>query len=143
MSNQIFSLLFSLVLIFYSSSSFGQVQLISSGSANNFAITYPANITALNAGFMVTFFSNQSISGPSFLTLNSFGPNPILKNVNQTLTAGEIQNGQPVTVIYDGFNWQLLSTLFIGTVTNLWTVSGSNLQPTVNSYGVNLSTTSS
>ncbi|MBY0424627.1 MAG: hypothetical protein K2Q22_03235, partial [Cytophagales bacterium] len=120
---------------------FSQVSITATGASNTFDVNYPANITAVSSGMMVTFFSNQTVTGNTFLNLNGLGSKSILKNVSQQLTFGDILSGQPVTVIYDGTNWQLLSTTANSSNTNLWTVSGVNLQPQSNSLNINISTT--
>lgn len=116
-----------------------QIQLTATGSANTFNVNYPANITSISPGMMVTFFSNQSISGNSLLNLNGLGSQNIRKNVNQSLVAGDILNAQAVTVIFDGTFWQLLSTTANSSSTDLWTVSGVNLQPESSSQHINIS----
>jgi hypothetical protein len=89
-----------------------QVLITSTGLSNSFSVNFPGNLgSTVPAGLQVNFFSNQSISSASTLLINGIGiPKPIYKNTNQTLSANDILAGQAVSVIYDGTNWQLLSS---------------------------------
>jgi hypothetical protein len=106
-----------------------QVLLTATGASNSFTVQYPANLNAISGGMMVTFFSNQNITGSATLSLNGLAANGIFKNVNQPLSSGDILVGQPITVIFDGTYWQLLSTSANVPTSNLWTISGINLYP--------------
>lgn len=91
-----------------------QILLPSIGSANAFAVTYPAVITSPpSGGIEFTFRANHSITGAATLDLNGTGAKPILKNFNKSLEANDIVTGQFIRVIYDessGGSWQMLST---------------------------------
>ncbi|MBY0425453.1 MAG: hypothetical protein K2Q22_07450, partial [Cytophagales bacterium] len=123
--------------------SFSQVALTSTGANNVFNIQYPANITSLSSGLMVTFFSNQTITNTgTSIVLNGLGPNNLYKNVNVPLTSGDIKAGQSVTMIFDGTNWQLLSTSANVPTSNTWTLSGTNLLPTNQTANLGIGTIS-
>ncbi|MBY0424063.1 MAG: hypothetical protein K2Q22_00370, partial [Cytophagales bacterium] len=91
---------------------------------------------------MITFKSTVSITGSATLNVNGSGAKPIKKQVTVDLTAGDILNGQFVTVIYDGTNFQLLSSVFSSNGTS-WlvggnTITGSNLLGTLNNSDLTL-----
>jgi len=87
-----------------------QVQISATGPANSFIINYPGNLGgSIPSGMALTFFSNQSVTGATSITINGIGPNPLLKNLNQPLGTNDILPGQAVSAIYDGINWQMLS----------------------------------
>lgn len=100
-----------LILFIFSNIVKGQSLLVSSGASNNFTVQYPANFTGTipPSGIMLTFRSNQNITGASFLQINSLSSFEIKKNGNASLSANDIQNGHFVTVIFDGTFWQMLS----------------------------------
>lgn len=90
-----------------------QVVLTSTGASNTFNVNFPGSLGAsVPAGLSLTFFSNQSVTtiGGSFINLSGTGNKNLFKNLNQNLAANDIVIGQAVSVIYDGTNWQLLSS---------------------------------
>ena len=80
---------------------------VATGSSNNFILSLSPPITSYQAGMAFNFISNQRITGPATLNINGLGDIPIKKYVNQPLVGCEILNGQVVTVVYDGTNFQL------------------------------------
>ncbi len=100
---------------------------IASGSGNGFSVSYPGNIgTSIPSGMELTFRSNQNITGSTTLTLNGINGGAILKNFNQVLVAGDIMSGHYVRVIFDGTNFQMLSSS-ANVSSSPWVTSGSNI----------------
>lgn len=130
-----------LISIFLSKS-YAQVQLISSGPINSFALNYPANLQSYPSGLSVMFLSNQNNTSSSTLSLNGMAPKNIYKNVNMPLIANDILNGQAVTLIYDGTNFQMLSNSANTPTSNLWTISGTHLYPSDLNGNVGIGTSS-
>lgn len=114
MKKRTFNSCLSLSMVLCVVSSWAQVQLNATGSANNFEIIYPAVIqSAPNGGVEFTFLANHSITDAATLNLNATGARSILKNFNMPLEANDIVTGQYVRVIYDnssGGQWQMLSS---------------------------------
>ncbi|MFZ4797112.1 MAG: hypothetical protein ACOYMA_06430 [Bacteroidia bacterium] len=77
-------------------------------NAMNLTIT-PA-ITNYNAGMIINFKCPASNTNTVTLNVNGLGARQLFKNVMDSLEAGNIRTGQMVSVIYDGNNFQLLST---------------------------------
>lgn len=136
-SHKIFLALSFFMISFFSQKVKAQMVINATGPSNAFSVTYPANISTLSNGLSLTFFSNQSITGPASLNVNGTGPRSIVKNGNQPLTVGEIKSGQAVTVIFDGVNWQMTSSLSPSTGTGFWTTSGNTSDSTANYIGTN------
>ncbi len=86
----------------------------STGSGNAFNLSLSPPITSYQKGMVFNFISNQSITGASTLNINNLGTVSIKKNFNHDLDGCEIQNGQAVTVVYDGTNFQMTSTPYPG-----------------------------
>lgn len=122
-------------ILFYSIVGYSQVLITSTGTLNNFIVNYPANISVLQSGMEITFFSNQTITNSPSLNVNLTGLRPIFKNVNQSLSNGEIKAGQAVTVVFDGTNWQLMSTVSPSTATGFWSTLGNVSDSTANYIG--------
>ena len=85
------------------------IYAVATGSGNNFSITVSPPVTAYKAGMAFNFISNQTVSGAATLNVNNLGVVPIKKYFNQDFAGCEIQNGQVVTVVYDGTNFQITS----------------------------------
>ena len=84
------------------------------GANDTFLVSLNPAISGLQAGMVIHFLSNQDISGPAAFNLQSLGAFPIKKNFNVDLGASDIQNGQMVSLIFDGSNWQMLSQISSG-----------------------------
>jgi hypothetical protein len=82
-----------------------------SGSNDTFSVVLSPEPPIMLAGMVVHFLANQDVAGASSLEVNGLGVYPIKKNFNQDLAANDIKNGQAVSVIFDGTNWQMLSQL--------------------------------
>jgi len=100
-----------------------------SGSANAYVVTLSGVSTAYNAGLRIQFKAANTNSGASTLNVNTQGAKNIFFN-GSALSANVIQANAVVDVIYDGTQFQMLSTngttpSSYGTVTNV-SVSSSN-----------------
>lgn len=81
------------------------------GSANALTLTLAPAATSYTAGMVVHFKSNQDITGAATINVNGLGAKSIKKNFNVALAANDIKNGQLVTLMYDGTDFQMLSQL--------------------------------
>jgi hypothetical protein len=91
--------------------SLAQVQLTSTPVGNNFALQYPGNTTAYSKGQSITFKADHTITaGPITINVNSLGAVTILNTAGNNLAAADILSGQEVTLVYDGTNFQMVST---------------------------------
>lgn len=81
------------------------------GSSSAYALTTAPSFVNVTVGTVVHFMANHAATGASTLDLNGTGAAPIKKNFDQDLIADDIKNGQIVTVMFDGTNWQMLSQL--------------------------------
>ena len=68
----------------------------------------------------LTFIARNTNTGPSTLTVNGWGPNPITKNKNLDLDPGDILIDQMVDVVWDGGIWQMQSQLGNPNVSNTY-----------------------
>lgn len=90
----------------------GQVQngaisyAVATGSSNAYAITLTPAVTSYVAGQAFTFQANFTNTGAATLNVNSLGAKTIKREGSTDLRASDIANGQIVTVIYDGTNFQ-------------------------------------
>ncbi|MCC6600291.1 MAG: hypothetical protein IT223_06415 [Crocinitomicaceae bacterium] len=94
------------------------------GSNNHFSLSISPAIASYQAGMVFHFLSNQTVNGPVTLDVNGLGTVNVHKNFNLPLSGCEIQNGQIVTVIYDGTDFQMTSAAAVGsapTVSNAGT----------------------
>lgn len=88
-----------------------------SGSANAYAITTAPLINSIPLGTLFNFQAAHADTGTSTLNVDGLGAVPIKKNggtgtsVGLNLATGDIASGQIVTVMYDGTNFQMQSTL--------------------------------
>jgi hypothetical protein len=79
-------------------------------SGNAFSVTLtPAPV--YTTGMTVHFRASADITGSASLNVNGLGAKTIKKNYNSDLVSNDIKNGQMVSVIYDGTNFQMLSQL--------------------------------
>lgn len=77
----------------------------STGSANAYVLTPTVSLGAYVTGERYSFRSNFANTGSATLNISSLGAKTIKRMAPSgkvNLAAGEIQNGQPVTVEYDG-----------------------------------------
>ena len=83
----------------------------SSFNANTFAVALRIPPAEYVAGMMVSFKAAAANIGTVSLNVNNLGAKTIFKNVNEALTANDIQANQIVSVIYDGTAFQVISQL--------------------------------
>jgi len=89
----------------------GQQIYAADAQANDtYVITLSPAITAYVAGQMFHFKANTLNTGASTLNVNGLGAKTIKKQFNQDTATGDILAGQIVTVVYDGTNFQMLSS---------------------------------
>lgn len=87
------------------------------GSANAYTITTAPLINSIPLGTVLNFQAAHANTGTSTLNVDGLGAIPIKKNggtgtsVGLNLATGDIATGQVVTVMYDGTNFQMQSTL--------------------------------
>lgn len=79
-------------------------------ASDTYAITLTPAPTAYTAGMMINFKANTTNTGACTLNVNSLGAKSIKKNVSDDLDDGDISSGQIVTVIYDGTNFQMVTS---------------------------------
>ena len=84
--------------------------VVDTGSADAYAVAPAPAYTAYFAGMQVIFKADNTNTGASTLNVNSLGAKTIKKNFNADLVAGDILAGQAVEVVYDGTNFQFIST---------------------------------
>lgn len=78
-------------------------------SVNDLEVALDPAPSAYTAGMLVHFKSNFNITGPATLNVNGLGVKSLVKEGNTSLGGGDIIDGQVVSAIYDGSNFQLLS----------------------------------
>lgn len=81
------------------------------GGDDTYAVTLDPAPAAYYSGMEVNFKPTTANTGACTLDVNGLGAKAIKKNVNTDLETGDIQAGQMVKVLYDGTNFQLVSTL--------------------------------
>ncbi len=87
------------------------------GSANTYVLTTSPLMTAIPAGAVFNFQAGHANTGASTLNVDGLGAIAIKKNggtgtsVGPDLAAGDIAAGQIVTLMYDGADFQMQSTL--------------------------------
>jgi len=84
------------------------VYAAATGSENVYNVALVPAVTAYTSGMMISFIANAENTGACTLNLGP-GTRPIKKQVSNDLAANDILNGQAVTVIYDGANFQMIS----------------------------------
>jgi hypothetical protein len=99
-----------LLQIMLALSASAQVELISGGSGNAYTLAFPGVFSYSN-GISVTFLAGFANTGASTININNLGAKTIKKQVNADVAAGDILNGQMVSLIYDGTNFQAVSIL--------------------------------
>ncbi|MEK9700342.1 MAG: hypothetical protein VW270_31460, partial [Candidatus Poseidoniales archaeon] len=81
------------------------------GGDDTYSVTLDPVPAAYYAGMEVNFKPTTANTGACTLDVNGLGAKTIKKNVSTDLATGDILSGQMVKVIYDGTNFQLVSTL--------------------------------
>lgn len=90
----------------------GTIYAASSGGTDAYAISLGSEPTSYVAGKVYYFLADVANTGPATLNINSLGAKTIKKNVSQDLNTGDIVANQISAVVYDGTNFQLLTTTF-------------------------------
>jgi len=80
------------------------------GSTDAYAITLSPAIAAYTVGQAITFKAATRNTGAATLNINSVGAQAIVKDVSTALDTGDIKAGQMVTVVWDGTNFQMVTT---------------------------------
>jgi hypothetical protein len=81
------------------------------GGDDTYAVTLTPAPSAYYAGMEVNFKPTTANTGACTLDVNGLGAKTIKKSVSTDLSTGDILAGQLLKVIYDGTNFQLVSTL--------------------------------
>jgi len=120
-------LLFFFFLIAAGKLSIAQVQLISGGVPNSYTLTFPG-VFSYTKGIAITFKANFTNTGAASINVNGLGAKMLKKQVSNDLSAGDILNGQIVTVVYDSSNFQLVSAYNVtGAGAQLLSISNDTL----------------
>jgi len=80
------------------------------GSANAYDVVISPVPISYEIGMKVHFKANFSNTGAATVNLNSLGAKDIKKNVSSDLSSGDIAVDEVVLVVYDGTNFQLISS---------------------------------
>lgn len=86
------------------------IYAIDGGSTDAYAISLDVPPSAYVAGMYIAFKANTANTGACTLNVNSVGAVAIKKNGNEDLNDNDIKSGQIVQVVYDGTNWQLMTS---------------------------------
>jgi hypothetical protein len=81
------------------------------GASDAYAITLSPVPTSYVTGMIIRFKANTANTGAATLNVNSLGAKTIKKNASSDLIDNDIVANQIVEVVYDGTNFQMLSTL--------------------------------
>lgn len=81
------------------------------GGDDTYEVTLDPVPAAYYAGMEVNFKPSTANTGACTLNVNGLGTKTIKKNVSSDLATGDILSGQMVKVIYDGTNFQLVSSI--------------------------------
>jgi hypothetical protein len=116
----------------------GVTYALATHSGNDFSVTLSPAPAAYAAGMAVHFKSQTDITGTVQLDVSGLGLRPIVKNFNSPLVANDIRNGQMVSVLYDGSNFQMVSPpgqSAAPAITSTWTpvTSFTTVAPVLNS----------
>jgi hypothetical protein len=80
------------------------------GASDAYVITVSPVPTSYIAGMVFRFKANTVNTGEATLNVNGLGAKTIKKNLNIDLATGDIVAGQLVEVMYDGTNFQMISS---------------------------------
>ncbi len=84
--------------------------IATTGSANAYVLAAKGTQTLFD-GLEISFDANFVNTGAATLNVDTTGAKNILKHNDVALAAGDIEQNQKVTVIYDGASWQMQSQL--------------------------------
>jgi len=98
------------------------------GTGDVITLSIDAQIAVYSAGQIFKFKAGAANTGAATLNVNAIGAKTIKKFNDQDLEANDIENGQIVSVIYDGTNLQLLSPVAtsLSSANKLILTNGSN-----------------
>ena len=98
--------------VFNQSNLKGLVYAADGGSNDTYVIVLPVAPAAYTdiTGLPIAFKANTVNTGAATLNVNTLGAKTIKKNGSEDLEDGDIGAGQIVIVVYDGTNFQLLTT---------------------------------
>lgn len=100
------------------------------GSANSITLSPSPAITAYAAGQTFQFVAEAANTDAAVINVSSVGEKAITKTGATALTAGDIANGALIQVVYDGTQFQLISTSGVdvgsGILTGDNTFTGTN-----------------
>jgi len=114
---------------------------VASGSDNAYVVNLDPALTEYTPGMIIHFKATFSNSGSASININSLGNIAIKKNYSYALETNDILNGQYVSIIFDGSNFQILGQLGnFGIPTNTCITSNSITPPAVYSYSGDYST---
>lgn len=85
----------------------------STGAANTYAITLSPAITSYATGLTLSFNAHQANTGAVTLAVNGLATKAITKNGTTPLAADDIGNGKVISVVYDGTQFQLVTSFAI------------------------------
>jgi|SRR3989339_101965 len=88
----------------------GLIYAADGGGTDAYAITLTPAPGSLTTGMVVNFKANTANTGTASLNVNSLGSKTIKKHYNKLLVTDDILANQIVTVIYDGTDFQMLSS---------------------------------
>lgn len=80
------------------------------GSTDDYVIATPGVVPAYVVGQRYTFKANTINTGPATLAVDGLAATAIVKDVNVPLVNGDIKANQIVEVVYDGTNFQMISS---------------------------------
>lgn len=83
----------------------------SAGSPDNYIATFSPPNVQLIAGQIFLMQASFTNTGEAQVTVDALTAVPLKKEVDEDLVAGEIQQDQMVLMLYDGTNFQVISTL--------------------------------
>lgn len=109
-----------------------EVYAADSVGSDSYAVTLSPVPAAYVTGMVVRFKAGTANTGACTLNVNSLGATSIKKRVSADLDTGDILANQIVEVVYDGTNFQLISTTSRsgGTSMQVFSASGTWTRPT-------------
>lgn len=106
-------------------------------SGNAYSVSLVPAPASYTTGMIVHFKASADVSGPASLNINGLGAAAIKKNYNADLSANDIKNGQMVSVMYDGTNFQMLSQTGAAPSSGLTAENSSNSATWISSNSSN------
>jgi microcystin-dependent protein len=110
MAQQLSKRIITLFFLIITSVSLAQVELVSAGTGAAYTLAYPANTSGYVNGMSVTFKAHIANTGTCTININSHGPKNIVNTAGSALSVSDIRLDQVVTLVYDGTNFQMVTT---------------------------------